>query len=409
MKGRCLHEADSPAAWHPGQAQDQHHGEDCALASGHASPRHRSFRQRLHDWVLTDDRRQRQRLTMAGLAALLMLCCMLSMHIVAAVGLADARLVDAWTVMCVAGLLIVYALIRSGYSLRFPDPSLTHAQILYAIACNAVAYVIAGPARGIALPILAVVMMFGMFGLTPRQMIGVMVYALVMFGIAGAVVEWRSEPGHSQALSLAYAVMIVVVLLSSTFLTRRVQATREHLRRQRYELAQAVEQVRKLATHDELTGLPNRRYMLEVLRLEVLGAQRSGQPLLVAQLDIDHFKTVNDTHGHAMGDRALQVFARTVRASVRASDVLARWGGEEFVLLLCNTPLAPADDLLERVRHAVAAQRLERPGSPPLQMTVSIGVTCLRPGEALEETLERADRALYSAKAAGRNRVAWMT
>ncbi|KQR62195.1 diguanylate cyclase [Acidovorax sp. Leaf160] len=346
---------------------------------------------------------------MAGLAALLMLCCMLSMHIVAAVGLADARLVNAWTVMCVAGLLIVYALIRSGYSLRFPDPSLTHAQILYAIACNAVAYVIAGPARGIALPILAVVMMFGMFGLTPRQMIGVMVYALVMFGIAGAVVEWRSEPGHSQALSLAYAVMIVVVLLSSTFLTRRVQATREHLRRQRYELAQAVEQVRKLATHDELTGLPNRRYMLEVLRLEVLRAQRSGQPLLVAQLDIDHFKTVNDTHGHAMGDRALQVFARTVRASVRASDVLARWGGEEFILLLCNTPLAPADDLLERVRHAVAAQRLERPGSPPLQMTVSIGVTCLRPGEALEEALERADRALYSAKAAGRNRVAWMT
>lgn len=361
----------------------------------------------LLDRLLTTDRRQRQRLGMAGLASLLMICCMLAMHIVAAAGLADTALVNAWTAMCTLGLVVVYALIRSGYSLRFADPSLTRAQILYAIGCNAVAYVIAGPARGIALPILAVVMMFGMFGLTPRQMIGVMIYALIMFGLAGGMVEWRSEPGHSQALSLAYAVMIVVVLLSSTFLTRRVQATRDHLRRQRYELAQAVEQVRKLATHDDLTGLPNRRYLLELMQLEVLRAQRSGLPLLLAQLDIDHFKTVNDTCGHATGDLALQAFARTVRASVRSCDVLARWGGEEFMLLLCNTPPIPARELLERVRQAVAAQRMARPGQPPLQLTVSIGVACLRPGEALEDLLERGDRALYAAKAAGRDQVMW--
>ena len=369
--------------------------------------RRASAGRRLRNWLLTSDRRQRQRLAMAGLASLLMICCMLAMHIVAAAGLADAQLVNAWTVMCVAGLVVVYALIRSGYSLRFKDPSLTRAQILYAIACNAVAYVIAGPARGIALPILAVVMMFGMFGLTPRQMIGVMVYALVAFGVAGGVVEWRSEPGHSQALSLAYAVMIVVVLLSSTFLTRRVQSTREHLRRQRYELAQAVEQIRQLATHDDLTGLPNRRYMLEMMHLEVLRARRSGLPLLLAQLDVDHFKSVNDTYGHAAGDLALQAFARTVRESVRACDVLARWGGEEFVLLLCNTPPVPARELLERVRQAVATQHLARPGQPPVQLTVSIGVACLRTGESLKEALERADRALYSAKAAGRDRVVW--
>lgn len=373
-----------------------------------APPLRRPALQRLADWILTTDRQQRQRLVMAGLAALLMACSLLAMNIVAASGLADARLVRGWTLVCAIGLALVFALIRSGASRRFADPSLTLFQILYAIACNAAAYVIGGPARGIALPILAVILMFGMFGLTPRQMTGVMFYALAAFGLAGLAVEWRQEPGHSAALALAYAIMIVVVLLGGTFLTRRVHATRDHLRRQKHELAQALEQIRELATHDDLTGLPNRRYMLELMRLEVLRAERSGQPLLLAQLDVDHFKAINDAHGHAEGDRALQLFAHTVRDCVRSSDVLARWGGEEFVLMLCNTQPAGAQDLLERVRRAVAARRMEVPGAgPPIQLTVSTGIARHRPGETAEQTLVRADKALYTAKAQGRDRIAW--
>ncbi|RYF26735.1 MAG: GGDEF domain-containing protein [Comamonadaceae bacterium] len=344
---------------------------------------------------------------MAGLAALLMTGCMVAMHIVAAAGLADQRHVLWWTVASAAGLTLVLVLIRTGVSQRFADPSLTLFQILYAIACNAVAYVIAGPARGIAPPILAVILMFGMFGLSPRQMTGVMFYAFAAFGLAGLVVEWRQEPGHSQALSLAYATMFLVVVISSTFLTRRVQATRAHLRQQRHELALALEQIRELATHDDLTGLPNRRHMLELMRLEVLRAERSGLPLLLVQLDVDHFKTINDTHGHAVGDLALQTFARTVRDCVRASDVLARWGGEEFVLMLCNTQPADASELLERVRRTVAALRMERPGKPAIRLTVSIGVTAYLADEAIEQTLERADKALYAAKARGRDCIVW--
>lgn len=364
--------------------------------------------QRLLDALITRAPHQRLRLTMTGLAALLMLCCIVAMHLVAAAGLTQAQPVYWWTLACVTGLVVVYVLIRSGVSSRWRDPALTLPQIVYAIACNASAYVIAGPARGIALPILAVILMFGIFGLTPGQMVGVLLYGLVAFSVASAVVQWWYPPsGQPAALAWAYMVMIVVVLISSTFLNMRVHATREKLRQQKSELARAVEQVRELATRDELTGLHNRRYMLGTMRLESLRVQRAGHCVLVAQLDLDHFKSINDTHGHGAGDRALQAFAQTVLAHVRATDILARWGGEEFVLLMAGTPPEEGARLLERVRAAIAASPVALPTGNLLQLTVSIGAARLRSGETPEGVLQRADAALYAAKRQGRNQIVW--
>ena len=365
-----------------------------------------AYWRRWTDWVLTTDKRQRIRLAMSGLAALLMVFCLVVMNAVAAAGLANAVHVRVWTVCSVLGLIVVYAAIRSGWSRRFKDPALTLAQILYAITCCAAAFVIAGPARGVTLPILAIILMFGIFGLTTRQMLGVLVYSLVAFGLASGVVAGRDEPDYPPVVAAAYVGMVVVVLLSSTFLTTRVQSTREHLRRQKAELAQALEQIRQLATHDDLTGLLNRRAMLDRMQLEQRRSLRSGSPLLIAQLDIDHFKAVNDTHGHAAGDLVLQSFADTVRRNVRDTDVLARWGGEEFVLLLCDTPAADAVALMERLRQAVQAMQVPvAQGGQPITVTVSIGLARHAPADPLAGTLERADRALYAAKAGGRNRV----
>lgn len=366
----------------------------------------RPYFRRWADWMLTTDKRQRIRLAMSGLAALLMVCCLVVMNSVAAAGLASTAEVRVWTACSVLGLIAVYAAIRSGWSRRFKDPALTLAQILYAITCCAAAFVIAGPARGVTLPILAIILMFGIFGLTTRQMLGVLVYSLVAFGLASGVVAARDEPDYPTVVAAAYVGMVVVVLLSSTFLTTRVQSTREHLRRQKAELAQALEQIRQLATHDDLTGLLNRRAMLDRMQLEQRRSLRSGSPLLIAQLDIDHFKAVNDTHGHAAGDLVLQSFADTVRRNVRDTDVLARWGGEEFVLLLCDTPAADAVTLMERLRQAVQAMQVPVPQSGgPITVTVSIGLARHTPADPLAGTLERADRALYAAKAGGRNRV----
>ena len=366
----------------------------------------RPYFRRWADWMLTTDKRQRIRLAMSGLAALLMVFCLVVMNSVAAAGLASTSEVRVWTACSVLGLIAVYAAIRSGWSRRFKDPALTLAQILYAITCCAAAFVIAGPARGVTLPILAIILMFGIFGLTTRQMLGVLVYSLVAFGVASGVVAARDEPDYPPVVAAAYVGMVVVVLLSSTFLTTRVQSTREHLRRQKAELAQALEQIRQLATHDDLTGLLNRRAMLDRMQLEQRRSLRSGSPLLIAQLDIDHFKAVNDTHGHAAGDLVLQSFADTVRRNVRDTDVLARWGGEEFVLLLCDTPAADAVALMERLRQAVQAMQVPvAQGGQPITVTVSIGLARHAPADPLAGTLERADQALYAAKAGGRNRV----
>lgn len=357
------------------------------------------------DALLTTGRHQRIRLSMTVMAALLMLCCIAVLQFVAAAGLTKAVPVHWFSLVSTIGLVAVYAVIRSGYSQRWKDPALTLFQISFSITCTAVAYIILGVARGIVLPILAVILFFGMFGLTPRQMLFVLFYGSTVFGIALAIVQWSAAfGGQPLALTVAYMVMIVVVLLSSTFLNLRVLAARKR----KNELAQAVASERERAIRDELTGLYNRRFMLEMMHLEGARAQRSRQPLVMAQLDLDHFKRINDSHGHAAGDQALCAFARTVTECIRSTDTPARWGGEEFVLLMPNTTAESGMRLLERVRANVQASPVALQTGASIHLTVSIGAAQLQlQGETPIGLLHRADAALYAAKAQGRNRVVW--
>jgi diguanylate cyclase (GGDEF)-like protein len=158
---------------------------------------------------------------------------------------------------------------------------------------------------------------------------------------------------------------------------------------------------RELAATDVLTGLPNRRSVDEALAAATALAQRSGQPLSVALVDIDHFKRINDRHGHALGDAVLVQMAELLRREVRGADRVGRWGGEEFLLVAPNTRLAAALDLLERLRRAMAAQAFSHGEA----VSISAGVTQYLPGDRPLNLLERADAALYRAKTMGRNRV----
>lgn len=167
----------------------------------------------------------------------------------------------------------------------------------------------------------------------------------------------------------------------------------------------ALEQIGHLATHDELTGLINRRRMAELMEAERQRCQRGRRPLVLALLDLDHFKLVNDQHGHAAGDEVLRSFAACVQGVLRSTDVLARWGGEELMLMLYDTDARGASELLERVRASVEAMEIDAGGSL-IRVTVSIGQALGEPGEPVERTLERADQALYRAKERGRNQVA---
>lgn len=160
------------------------------------------------------------------------------------------------------------------------------------------------------------------------------------------------------------------------------------------------QELRELSLRDPLTGLDNRRAIAPILERETRRARRSGQPLCVAMIDIDHFKQVNDTYGHPVGDQVLVHLARDLTARLRATDNAARWGGEEFLIVLPDTACSGAVTVLDEVREFVGRQREATP-----RFTVSIGVAQWRPGLSADALLEHADRKLYEAKQAGRNRV----
>jgi diguanylate cyclase (GGDEF)-like protein len=170
------------------------------------------------------------------------------------------------------------------------------------------------------------------------------------------------------------------------------------------ELQSALEENRALTVTDALTGCFNRRHLDARLSEEVLRCRRSGQPLSLIMADIDHFKRVNDTLGHAAGDELLKGIAGVFRGAMRERiDWVARYGGEEFVIVLPDTPIADAYAVAERLRAAVARARFANAGQE-MRATASFGVTA-GAGDAAS-LVERADALLYQAKAAGRNRVA---
>lgn len=157
----------------------------------------------------------------------------------------------------------------------------------------------------------------------------------------------------------------------------------------------------RLASTDPLTGLPNRRYFLEAATRELEIVRRFGGLASVVMIDLDHFKMLNDVHGHAAGDQALRSVAQA--CEVRDVDVFARWGGEEFVVLLPGTDEQSAFEFAKKLRCAVSAVMVVV-GADTIQVTASLGVAQIRPCDRqIDEALERADQALYAAKKAGRN------
>lgn len=355
-------------------------------------------------WLLGHSQKLRLRTTMAALATCMMLCCTLVMYVLAEGSGIDLYLVHWWGTFAVGGLLAATLAVRTGLSERWSDPSLTQFQMQWALTCNAVAYVIAGPARALVLPVLVIILMFGIFGRSRRQMVYLMAYGMVIYGVAVVLAARLQSPRPPASMVLAHLTIVLLSLLTGTLMCLQVQRIRARLRQQKIDLQAALAQIQELAMRDALTGLINRRHMGELMQRELRRCQRSGRPLLLAQLDIDHFKDINDQHGHGVGDSALRAFADTVRTHLRDSDVLARWGGEEFVLMLCDTDAAVAAELLERLRCAVAQMAPPGSGACP-GLTVSIGWAQHRHGDTLAQTLEHADQALYAAKRSGRDRV----
>jgi diguanylate cyclase (GGDEF)-like protein len=207
-----------------------------------------------------------------------------------------------------------------------------------------------------------------------------------------SVMQAADEMAHT--LTFVTFVVLSGIYGVLAFLIRRVDAQQRRILQQNADLE-------RLSMTDMLTGALN-RYGLQKRSDEIMNrASRFGHPVALLMLDLDHFKQINDHHGHPVGDQVLKHFAETIQANLRGSDIFGRWGGEEFLVIAPHLNLNDAEKMAEKLRHAIETAEFVS----AICLTASIGVSEYSAGEPVSEWIQRADRALYAAKAAGRNRV----
>jgi diguanylate cyclase (GGDEF)-like protein len=204
---------------------------------------------------------------------------------------------------------------------------------------------------------------------------------------------------------LAAAMCFILTIGQCAFVGLYGDSLRKKLYKRGIELSEAYQRIEELAELDELTGSFNRRCIMRMLDDEIARAYRGKTPCSIALIDLDWFKRINDAYGHPTGDEVLRAFAITVFANIRTVDRFGRYGGEEFLLVLPDTPHDGAARILDRLRGIIADLDWSA-FSPGMRVTISAGVATLNPNETPDTFLARADSALYAAKARGRNRIA---
>jgi len=294
-----------------------------------------------------------------------------------------------------------------GWNLRFKDRWLLWGQLMANYVIQLIFIVAAPRLWMIFLASSLVSFNYAMLGFTPRQFR----WTWLGFGATTALALWvgRDRFAYPELTNLNVALMWLFFFLAVRRLAligMQFSTLRAELSQRNKQLTLSLARIQELASHDDLTGAFNRRHFMELLVDERERSHRTQQPYSVALFDLDHFKSINDRFGHAAGDAVLRDFCTLVQAHMRVTDRFARWGGEEFVLLMpVTTPVESASLAVERIRGAVAAHvwsdTMALP--PDFRVTVSAGVATCVPGEAVEVLVARADAALYQAKKAGRN------
>jgi len=295
-----------------------------------------------------------------------------------------------------------YVMIRSGFNERFEDPSLTVWQLVCSLfpSVFVMYFITDAQARTVFLLLATGTMVFGMFSLRRQAIRNVgwtilATYLALLLSLqigAPERINWQVEA----VVIFAYASVIYLV----SYLGGKLVNMRSRLKAQN-------KQLERMASLDPLTDLPNRRSLMQTFERVTHNTDRRNQDnesLSIGMLDIDNFKQINDSFGHDIGDAVLIKLSAKLRRTLRQEDFIGRFGGEEFLVILPETGLDAAEATGQRLCQAANEAFIEElPVNYPL--SVSIGVTEYKQGEKLEETIQRADRALYEAKASGRNRV----
>ena len=328
-----------------------------------------------------DARLERFRFALGGY----LICLLVALACVPAgyVRLADlARAVPA----VVLANLAIYVVFRTRLNMHLDDPNLATIQMLIATGFTMYAAFIAGEARPLFLMLYLVPYIYATSQLRPKKHLLLGAFGLALYATLVVVHRLAAPETANLSFELLQIATFAIVMVWLSF------------------VGHSHKLLRYRAEYDQLTRVRNRQNLLEQLDHEAQRANRGGPSFCVALLDIDHFKRINDAFGHTAGDRVLMRFAKAMLRSRRRTDVVGRFGGEEFLVLLPGTRLQHSVMPLERLRMHVASMPLDNVNKG-LRITVSIGVAEFVPGESVADLIARVDRKLYEAKTLGRNRI----
>lgn len=362
--------------------------------------------QRIEKAPLDDNRKQKIIITrtlmamgMCGSFPVLLLYCYYQ-------GFFRGTLSDIFIILAVGwGVYItILVLILTGVNQRFKDKGMTLIQIAWVTAILMVSVYYIDQVRMLFLMLYLLVMFFAAFRLRLDGFLFITTIAIFSYGLVVLLLSKTHPHTLDMKIEIIQWLVFAFTLAGFSLIGSELSKLRQMLRSSNVELKSALVKVKEMAITDELTGIFNRRHIMNVLKYQKSLADRGDYVFVVCYADLDHFKQVNDRFGHSTGDIVLQKFAVLAKDVIREVDYVARFGGEEFLLILVKTPLTEAIVVAERISKSIGKFSFGDL-SPDLNITVSIGVAEYKSGELIEDLLDRADAALYRAKESGRNRV----
>ncbi|HEV2609639.1 MAG TPA: GGDEF domain-containing protein [Noviherbaspirillum sp.] len=346
-----------------------------------------------------DAKRQASRIRRLLLVAVFGFCYLIGLaclHVAGMVDRATLSLAAAAVILIMAGFFGIFA---AGFNQKAKEKNLTAPIAWCAVAILLGVLYSAPESRMLFVPFSFVLMAHGMYRLTRNTLM--MMASALLTGYAGVIGLHSLQPIDPQAWKLPWLEWLALALTLPAFvvLTTRIRRLHSAL----HKAGRKIRHIEEHARRDQLLGCYNRRYLIAALDEQKRLADETGAPLCLGVIDLDHFKSINDEVGHLAGDEVLRTFARIAESNVRQGDVFGRYGGEEFVLILPQTPLLAALNTAERIREQVEQHGWQ--GKSLRTVTVSIGLTQYIPGESVLDLFARTDTAMYLAKRGGRNQV----
>jgi diguanylate cyclase len=361
------------------------------------SIRHFSF-------IPKDDAKQALRIRRYFMAAVVYAFCASLAYVSYLAGFMEWQAIAGFLIFIPIFNFFLYIFFRTGLNLKMADPSLTGLQMSAAILVTMYGMYFANESRGVLLLIYVIILLFGIFRLNTRNFLYISVFTLLTYGGVIVLLHLFRPQGVNFHMEYLQWVVLALVLMAFSVIGGYISSLRHHLSVSKAEQAKSIEIIREMAIRDELTGLYNRRHVLELLDHEKHRTSRGGGIFCLAILDIDHFKNVNDTYGHLVGDEVLKAVAVMIKTTMRNTEYCARYGGEEFLIVLTQTNIEGALIAAQRVRTNIEKIKFPNIGSD-FKITVSIGLSEYKMREEIDVVIAGADKALYLAKDGGRNRV----